>query len=376
MKIPLSCPDISQAEREAVNQVMMTPQLSLGPKLPEFEQVFRAYIGTRHAVAVNSGTSALHLCIRAMGIGPGDEVVTTPFSFIASSNCIMMEGAKPVFVDVDPQTWCIDPARIEAAITPRTRAILPVDVFGLPAHMDPILAIARKHKLRVLEDSCEALGAAYKGRPAGSLGEAGVFGFYPNKQVTTGEGGMIVTNDEPIYSLAASMRNQGRGASNAWLAHERLGYNFRLSDINCALGIAQMKRVEEILARRARVAGYYLERLRDEKRISMQRIPADCRISWFVMVVRLADEYTREDRDRILGGLREAGIGTNNYFTPIHLQPFYTSQFGWKPGDLPICEALSDRTVALPFHGLLTEAEVDTACKAFHKLLDEPASRP
>jgi perosamine synthetase len=376
MKIPLSSPDISQAERDAVNQVMMTPQLSLGPKLPEFEQVFKAYIGTRYAVAVNSGTSALHLCIRAMGIGPGDEVITTPFSFIASSNCIKMEGAKPVFVDVDRRTWNIDPARIEAAINPRTKAILPVDVFGLPADMDPILAIARQHKLRVLEDSCEALGASYKGRPAGSLGEIGVFGFYPNKQVTTGEGGMIVTNDETVYRLTASMRNQGRGDSNAWLAHERLGYNFRLSDINCALGIAQMGRVEEILAKRARVADWYVQRLNGEARVSTQRIPSDCRKSWFVMVVRLADDYTREDRDRILNGLREAGIGTNNYFTPIHLQPFYAKEDGWKRGDMPVCEALSYRTIALPFHGLLTEQEVDTACRTFRKLLDESALRP
>jgi perosamine synthetase len=369
MNIPLSRPDITQAEQEAVAQVLLTPHLSLGPKLPEFERALADYVGTRYAVAVNSGTSALHLCVRAMGIGPGDEVITTPFSFIASSNCILMEGARPVFVDIDPGTWNIDPARIEAAITPRTRAILPVDVFGQPADMDPIRDIARKHNLRVIEDSCEALGATYKGRRAGSLGDVGVFGFYPNKQVTTGEGGMIVTNDESVYRLTASMRNQGRGESNTWLAHERLGYNFRLSDINCALGIAQMKRIEEILAHRSRAAGYYLERLRDEKRVRLQRIHPDCRISWFVMVVRLGDDYTREDRDRIMHHLREHGIGTNNYFTPIHLQPFFVEQLGCKRGDLPVCEALTDRTIALPFHGLLTESEVDTSCKVFRGLL-------
>lgn len=371
MKIPLSGPDISQAERDAVNEVLLTPHLSLGPRLPEFERLFKEYMGMRYAVAVNSGTSALHLCVRAMGIGTGDEVITTSFSFIATANCILMEGARPVFVDIDPQTWNIDPARIEAAITPRTKAILPVDVFGLPADMDPILAIARKHNLRVLEDSCEALGATYKGRRAGSLCDAGVFGFYPNKQITTGEGGMIVTNDETIYRLTTSMRNQGRGDTNAWLAHERLGYNFRLSDINCALGFAQMKRLDEILAHRARVAGWYMERLADENRISLQRIPADCNISWFVMVVRLSDDYTREDRDNILAGLRAKEIGTNNYFTPIHLQPFYVEQ-GWKRGDLPVCEALADRTVALPFHGLLTEREVDIACREFRNLLNQP----
>ncbi|HOB73196.1 MAG TPA: DegT/DnrJ/EryC1/StrS family aminotransferase [Phycisphaerae bacterium] len=371
MKIPLSSPDISQAERDAVAEVMLTSQLSLGPRLPEFERLLSEYVGVRYAVAVNSGTSALHLCIRAMGIGPGDEVITTSFSFIATANCILMEGARPVFVDIDPETWNIDPAKIEAAITPRARAILPVHVFGLPPDMDAILAIARKHNLRVLEDSCEALGATYKGRRAGSLCDAGVFGFYPNKQITTGEGGMIVTNDETIYRLATSMRNQGRGVNSGWLAHERLGYNFRLSDINCALGIAQMKRIDEILAHRAQVAKWYHERLGDEKRISLQRVPSDRTISHFVMVARLSDDYTREDRDCIMEGLRAKEIGTNNYFSPIHLQPFYAEQ-GWKRGDLPVCEALSDRTIALPFHGLLTEQEVDTVCREFRALLSRP----
>ncbi|GMU23123.1 MAG: aminotransferase [Phycisphaerae bacterium] len=369
MNIPLSRPDISQAERDAVLEVLLTPQLSLGPKVPEFERAFRELLGRRYAVAVNSGTSALHLCIRAMDIGPGDEVITTPFSFIASSNCIQFERARPVFVDVDAETWNIDPKRIAAAITPRTKAVLPVDVFGQPADVDPIHEIARKHKLRVLEDSCEALGAMYKERPAGTLGDAGVFGFYPNKQVTTGEGGMIVTDDETLYRRTVSMRNQGRDEGAGWLAHARLGYNFRLSDINCALGIAQMKRLEEILARRSRVAGWYLERLRGEQRIRLQKILPECRISWFVMVVRLDDSYAREDRDRILHHLREKGIGCNNYFSPIHLQPFYAEQFGHQRGDFPVCEALADRTIALPFHGLLTEDEVDTVCRTFRALL-------
>ncbi|GMV97392.1 MAG: aminotransferase [Phycisphaerae bacterium] len=369
MNVPLSRPDISDREREAVSAVLMTPQLSLGPRLAEFERAVADYVGARHAVAVNSGTSGLHLCVRAMNIGPGDEVITTPFSFVASANCILFEGARPVFVDVDPSTWCIDPARIEAAITPKTKAILPVDVFGQPADMDPILALAAKHRLRVLEDSCEALGARYKGRPAGRLGEAGCFGFYPNKQITTGEGGMIVTDDDALADLCRSMRNQGRDEAAGWLAHARLGYNYRLSEINCALGLAQMSRVEEILARRAGVARMYLDRLGDEKRIHLQRILPECRISWFVMVVRLSDDYTRQDRDRIMHRLREHGIGTNNYFTPIHLQSFYVERFGFRRGDFPVCEALSDRTLALPFHGLLTEAEVDAVCRVFRGLL-------
>jgi perosamine synthetase len=369
MQIPLSRPDLTDAERQAVNEVMGTTQLSLGPRVPEFEATFTRYLGCRFAAAVNSGTSGLHLCVRAMGIGAGDEVITTPFSFIASTNCFLFENARPVFVDIDPDTWNIDPARIEAAITPRTKAILAVDVFGQPADMDPIRAIADRHKLRIIEDSCEALGAEYKGRKAGRLGEVGVFGFYPNKQVTTGEGGMVVTDDESLYRQIVSMRNQGRGDDGAWLAHARVGYNFRLSDINCALGIAQMRRVDEILANRRRAADYYLPRLRDIPRISLQKVLPDCRISPFVMVVRLDDQYTREDRDRIMLGLKEKGIGTNNYFTPIHLQPFIREQFGYKPGDFPITEALSDRTLALPFYGQITESEVDTVCRTLRQLL-------
>lgn len=368
MEISLSRPDITQAERDAVHEVLCTPNLSLGPKVPEFEQLFCQYLGCRYALAVNSGTSGLHLVLRAMGIGAGDEVITTPFSFIATANCILFDGGRPVFVDIDPDTWNIDPARIEAAITPRTKAIIPVDVFGQPADMDPIRQIADKHGLRVLEDSCEALGATYKGRQAGRLGDAGVFGFYPNKQMTTGEGGMIVTNDETIYKLSVAMRNQGREGMG-WLGHARLGYNYRLSDINCALGIAQLRRLEDILARRRNVAEMYISRLSADKRIRFQKILPDCRISWFVMVVRLNDDYTSANRDKIIESLRRQGIGSSNYFPPIHLQPFYVQEFGYQRGMLPICEALSDRTIALPFHSQLTEADVDRTCQALFKLL-------
>jgi perosamine synthetase len=369
MNIGLSRPDITDLERQAVMEVLQTSSLSLGPKLPEFEQIFARYVGRKHAAAVNSGTSALHLCIRAYGIGPGDEVITSPFTFIASANCVRFEGAKTVFADVDPNTWNIDPARLAAAVTPRTKAIVPVDVFGQPADMDPIREVAKRHGLKVIEDSCEALGAEYKGRKAGTLGDVGVFGFYPNKQVTTGEGGMIVTDDADVHRLAVSMRNQGRGDDGGWLAHVRLGYNFRLSEINCALGIAQMKRIDEILANRLRSAGYYDERLRGERRVRFQKVHPSCKTSPFVMCVRLEDDYTREDRDRILEQLREKGIGCNNYFTPVHLQPFYAEDYGHRRGDFPVCEALSDRTIALPFHGQITEAEVDRVCEVFLKLL-------
>lgn len=367
--ISLSGPDISQAEIDAVVAVLKTPHLSLGPKVPAFEECFTRRLGVKHAIALSSGTSGLHLIWRAMEIQPGDEVITTPFSFIASSNSFLFEGARPVFVDVDPNTWQIDHSRIEAAITTKTRAIMPVDVFGSIPEMDAIDAIAKQHGLRVLEDSCEALGSTYKGRPAGTLADAGCFGFYPNKQMTTGEGGMVVTDNDEIAFRVRSMRNQGRDPDAGWLQHARLGFNFRLPDINCALGIAQMNRLDEILGRRDHVAQMYIERLKDEPRISMQLVPDHVRMSWFVFVVRLDDRYSQSDRDAILGRLRDAQIACSNYFTPIHLQPFYQRDYGLRAGDFPVTENLSARTVALPFHNGLTASDVDRVVETFRKLL-------
>lgn len=356
--ITLSGPNITEAEIQAVVDVMRTPSLSLGPKVPEFEDAFRACLGVKHAVACNSGTSALHLVWRAMEVGPDDEVITTPFSFIASSNSILFERARPVFVDIDPETWQIDAARVAAAVTKQTKAILPVDVFGSVPDMDAITAIAREHNLRVLEDSCEALGSTYRGRKAGTLGDAGVFGFYPNKQITTGEGGMVVTDDDEIAFRCRSMRNQGRDPDAGWLQHARLGFNYRICDINCAVGVVQMSRLDEILAARSRVAGWYAARLAGETRVSMQSVPDHVEMSWFVFVVRLSEDYSQQDRDRLLDGLREVGIQCSNYFTPIHLQPFY-QELGCRPGEFPITEALSARTIALPFHHGLSEGDVD-----------------
>jgi perosamine synthetase len=369
MEIPLSRPDITDAERRAVAAVMDTNTLALGPQMKAFERAFAQYCGTAHAVAVSSGTAGLHLCLLALGLEPDREVITTPFSFIASANAILYLAAKPVFVDIDPDTWNIDPKGIAQAATDRTRGIIPVDVFGQVADMDPILELAHRRGLFVLEDSCEAVGGRYKGRRAGSLGDAGVFGFYPNKQITTGEGGMIVTDDRRVAELCISLRNQGRDAGAGWLAHARLGYNFRVSELNCALGLAQIRRADEILAKRARVAGWYRERLADEQRIVLSSSPPEVEMSWFVMVVRLADAYTQNDRDRILEHLRARGIGCNNYFTPIHLQPFYRERFGFKPGDFPVTEALAARTVALPFFGDMTESQVDHVCKTLAELL-------
>lgn len=367
--IPLARPNITQAEIDAVTAVLRTPNLSLGPKVPEFEEAFARYCGTRYAVACSSGTTGLHLVVRALGIGPGDEVVTTPFSFVASANCILMEGAKPVFADIDPGTWNIDPRKIEAALTPRTKAILPVHVFGQPPDFEAIGLIAKRYKLPVIEDSCEALGSRYGGKPAGSLGTAGVFGFYPNKQITTGEGGMITTDDQRVADLCRSMRNQGRAAGGGWLAHERLGYNYRLSDINAALGFAQLARIGEIIACRSKVRKWYTDRLERERRIVLQQVAGNAEISWFVFVVRLADSYGQRERDAILTRLAERGIGCSNYFVPIHLQPFYVEQFGYEPGAFPVCEAIASRTIALPFHHELSESDVDRVCAELQRLL-------
>jgi perosamine synthetase len=368
--IPLARPNVTQAEIDAVVAVLKTPTLSLGPKMEEFEAAVAAYCGTKHAVAVSSGTTGLHCIVHAMGIGPGDEVVTTPFSFVASSNCMLMVGATPVFVDIDPHTWNIDPARIEAAVTAKTKALLPVDVFGTVPDLERIVGFAKKRGLRVIEDSCEALGTVYRGRKAGSIGDAGCFGFYPNKQITTGEGGMIVTNDDTVAQLSKSYRNQGRDAMGGWLAHPRMGSNYRLSEINCALGLEQIRRIDDIIRPRTRVYDMYRHHLARESRVIMQAVSSDQEVSWFVCVVRLVDEYSEEQRNRILTGLRAIGIGCSNYFAPIHLQPFYTERFGFKPGDFPVCEAVAARSIALPFHHELTEANVETVCRELSRQID------
>ena len=369
MQIPLSRPDLTEREALAAAEVVRSGQLSLGPKVEQFEQSVASFCGIRHAVAVNSGTSGLHLCLRAVGFGRDDEMITTPFSFIATANCAMFDGGRPVFVDIDPDTWNIDPAGIEAAVTPRTRVLMPVHVFGQVCRMAPILEIAERRGLTVIEDSCEALGARWRGRAAGTLGRAGCFGFYPNKQVCVGEGGMIVTDDDDLAALCRSMRNQGRGVSLAWLDHERLGYNYRLSDVACAIGAVQMSRIEELLARRTAVAQMYVDRLGGDERLVLQQIDPEVEMSWFVFVVRLADRYTAADRDRIIAALSAAGIGCKNYFAPLHLQTHLAEAFGYKRGDFPVCEALSDRSIALPFYGQLTEAEVDAVCTELRRLL-------
>jgi len=370
MQIYLSRPDISEKEIKAVCEVLRSPNLSLGPKLGAFERAFADYIGTRRAVAVNSGTSGLFLCMLALGIGPGDEVITTPFTFIASATTIMMAGARPVFVDIDPATLNMDPAGIESKITDKTRAILPVEVFGSPAGFDEICRVASQHDLVVIEDSCEALGSALNGRKAGTFGRMSVFAFYPNKQITTGEGGIIMTDDDELADTCVSLRNQGR-AGGGWLAHQRLGYNFRLSDVNCALGLVQLSRLEEFKAKRKEVAALYRRMLIDEERIILPDEPEGCDISWFVFVVRLAADCTLEQRNRVLDGMRARQIQVSNYFPPVHLQPFMVEQFGYRPGEFPITEAVSRSTIALPFHNNLSEEKIARVCSALREVLDE-----
>jgi perosamine synthetase len=358
-RVPLSNPDISKADIDAVVKVLKSPRLSLGPKLVEFEKVFARYVGMAHAVAVNSGTSALHLVVRALGVGPGHEMITSPFTFVATSNCALFEGAEPVFVDIDEETWNMDVTKIEAAITKKTRLLMPVHIFGRPMEMDRVMKIARRHELPVVEDACEALGATYKKRMVGTFGVASTFAFYPNKQMTTGEGGMIVTDDDRIAGLAKSMRNQGRDPNAGWLAHARLGYNYRLADINCALGITQLARIEKFIAARQRVAERYIRNLSPVEELVMPAPYREGRLSWFVFVIRLADRFTARHRDAVMAHLSSRGIGTNNYFSPVHLQKFYREQFGYRPGDFPVTEKIAARTIALPFHNRLTPKDQD-----------------
>jgi perosamine synthetase len=369
MQVRLSCPDITEKEIESVNEVLKTPYLSIGPKIVEFEKKIADYIGAKYAIAVNSGTSALHLIIRALGIKEGDKVITTPFSFVASANCILFERAKPVFVDIDLKTLNVDSKWIEEKIDDKTKAILAVDVFGQPADWDELRKIAKKYGLKLIEDSAEAIGAEYKGRKAGTFGDAGIFAFYPNKQITTGEGGVIITSDEKMAKLCRSMRNQGRGEGDDGLQHERLGYNYRISDINCALGIAQLERLDEILEKREAVAQMYNERLKDMQGVKIPYVAPQVKMSWFVYVIRFDDTYTKEDRNGILQKLEKKGVGCGNYFPPIHLQPFYREIFGYREGDFPVTEKVSKSTIALPFYNNLTEGQIDYVYQSLKEIL-------
>jgi perosamine synthetase len=398
--IPMSSPDLTSDDIAAVTAVLRTPILSLGPQIEAFEQVAAHYLGVRHAAGVSSGTAGLHLGIIAAGVEQGDLVITSPFSFIASANAILYERGIPVFVDVDPLTGNIDPALVAEAAEalqkaapsgsplhrgyeqgrrqkentwlPRSirdqkseirnlKALLPIHAFGQPADMDPILSVARQYEVNVIEDACEAIGAEYNGHKAGMLGHTGVFAFYPNKQMTTGEGGLIVTDDDVWADLFRSLRNQGRDVFDAWLTHARLGYNYRLDEMSAALGLSQIKRLDDLLNKRARVAAWYTTRLQHDELIEVPHIvETTTRMSWFVYVVRIKPPA---QRDEVMKRLAGAGVPSRPYFTPIHLQTFYRERFGYQRGDFPVTEYLGDVSLALPFSGVMAEEQVDYVCR-------------
>jgi perosamine synthetase len=337
--IPMASPVIGPEEEQRVLEVLRSGRLSLGPVVPEFEQAFAQRVGAEHAIAVSSGTAGLHLALRAVGVSDGDEVITTPFSFVASANVALYERATPVFADIDPVTLNIDPAAAAAAVTERTAALLPVHVFGYPADMPALEAL----KLPIVEDACEALGAQYAdGGPVGGRGHPAVFAFYANKQLTTGEGGMVTTGNAAVKQRLDSERNQGRAPNMDWLDHDRLGFNYRLSDIACALGVTQLQRLDELLAGRERVAGLYREALQLPRGV---------------------------DRDDTIRALAPFGVPAKPYFPAIHLMTFYRERFGHQEGEFPVCEDISARSIALPFFPAMTEGQVAQAAEALTAVL-------
>ena len=373
-EVPLSRPDIDESDVAAVVGVLRSGRLSLGPMQARFESLVAGAAGRSHGIACSSGTSGLHMALLALGVGPGDEVVTTPFSFIASANVIPMVGAKPVFVDICPKSLNMDPDRVEAAITERTKAILAVETFGNPCHMDAYRKIADRNEIKLIEDCCEGLGGRYRGRPIGSFGHVGVFGFYPNKQITTGEGGAVVTDDDRVAEACRSLRNQGRapasGAGAAgWMRFHRLGFNYRMSELHAALGVSQMQRLGKILERREDVAERYIERFMAHPDVILPTIDDGTDMSWFVFVVRLSDRYTSEDRDRIIEGMWRHDVGAAPYFPCIHLQDHFRESFGYREGQFPVAERVSGRTIALPFYTRLTPRDLEFAAATFELML-------
>ncbi|MGA2219321.1 MAG: DegT/DnrJ/EryC1/StrS family aminotransferase [Terracidiphilus sp.] len=375
-RIPLSAPDITQAEIDAVTAVLRTPHLSLGPELSAFESALAAYHAVPHAVAVSSGTTGLHLALLTLAIGPGDEVIVPSFAFIAVANAVLHVRATPVLADIDPVTLNLSPASVEQAITPRTRAILVVHTFGVPADMDALGTIARRHNLVLLEDACEAIGAQYgnppgnpdTGRPAGSFGHLAVLGFYPNKQITTGEGGAIIAHSSTHADRLRTLRNQGRNPGSGWLDHTELGYNYRLSELACSLGRVQLSRIKEILVLRQAAAQRYQNLLAAIPGLELPPLTLPNRtISWFVYVVRLPQHV---DRDRIQQSLAARGIATGRYFAPIHLQPAWKSHPSAARAALPITESIARRTLALPFFNRISLSQQEQVAGALAEALD------
>jgi perosamine synthetase len=365
-RIELSAPWIDERDEELVLEVLRSGRLSLGPTGPRFESLLAETVGAGHCAAVSSGTAGLHLCMRLAGVGPGDEVITSPYSFVASANCAIYEGATPVFADIDPRTYNLDPAAVEAAVTPRTKALVAVDIFGYPCELDPLRELCERHGLVLVEDACEALGARYNGRPIGSHGHLAVWAFYPNKQMTTGEGGAVTTDDGEQAELLRSLRNQGRLETSSWLQHGRLGFNYRLDDLSAALGIAQLEKLDTILAARGEVAARYGELLRDVDVETPLPDDDDHVRSWFVYVVKLPAGV---DRDRVMARLADQGVATAPYLPSIHLQAYMRERYGFAEGMLPVSEDCSARTMALPFHARLDRGDQERVVEALRAAL-------
>ncbi len=366
-RIPLAQPVIGDREVELVTRVLRSGQLSLGPVLRQFEEMWAERVGVKHAIACSSGTAGLHVALHQAGIGPGDEVIVPSFTFVASANAILFTGATPVFVEVDPLTFNLDPAAVEAAITPRTRAIEIVDIFGYPAELPALIDIARRHDLVLVEDACQAIGGGYDGKPYGSWGHPTVLAFYANKQMTTAEGGVILTDDDEVARAALSLVNQGRSDSGAWLVHSRLGFNYRMSDVHAAIGIGQLERLDDMLAGRARVAAWYQAAIAEIDGVTpMYEGPQER--SWFVYAPRLDASI---DRNAVIGALEAREISAKPYLPCVHLQPFYQEEHGYRPGFLPVTEAISSSTIALPFFPAMTEDQVGTVAGALAEAIAE-----
>lgn len=364
--IPLSKPSIGKEEIKAVIEVLKSGRLSLGQKTVEFEKRFAEIIGTNYAIAVNSGTSGLHLALKSLGIRKYDEVITSPFSFVASANCALFEGAKPVFADVEEDIFNINPAQIKEKINSKTKFILPVHVFGQSCDMDLIIKIAKNNNLKLVEDACESILATYKGKNVGTFGDVAVFAFYPNKQMTTGEGGMIVTNNKRISILCRSYANQGRSEDMQWLTHHRIGYNYRMDEMSATVGVEQIKKLPSFIKKRRALAKLYTDELEHIEGIITPIVRKENKHSWFVFPVRVKEKI----RDKLIAKLNNQGIESKAYFDPcIHLQPFYRKKYGYKEGDFPIAEKLSKTTIILPFYEQISEKEVYTIVNSLKTIL-------
>jgi perosamine synthetase len=366
--VPLSLPWLDEREEELVAEVLRSGRLSLGPTIDRFEEAFAETVGAPYAAAVSSGTAGLHLLCVAAGVGPGDEVVTSPYSFVASANCAIYEGATPVFADVDPRTLNLDPSAVKAALTERTKAVVAVDIYGYPCELDELRALCEQRGITLIDDACEALGARYRGRPIGSHGPSAVFAFYPNKQITTGEGGMVTTHSEEEHRLLRSLRNQGRADDGGWLEHARLGFNYRIDDIRAAIGLAQLDKLEEIIERRSAVAARYQTLLSGVSGVTLPCADDDDHErSWFVYVVTLPADAERE---KVIGALDARGVKTARYLPCIHLQPYMRERYGFREGLCPVAEDASRRTLALPFHTKLEEDDQIYVADALREALD------